>query len=105
MEEKPFGPTIVGMKMPEDMIDELNADCEFVTRPENFHRFDYSKELIGQIKLQARMNELRLSPDIMPWFISPNISMQIYLWTYKTLGTIVLWIIQNTIHIMYIRQV
>ena len=69
MEEKPFGPTIIGMKMPEDMIDELNADCEFVTRPENFHRFDYSKELIGQIKLQARMNELRLSPDIMPWFI------------------------------------
>ena len=58
MEEKPFGPTIVGTRMTQDMVDELNVDCEFVTRPENFDRFDYSKELIGQIKLQARSTKL-----------------------------------------------
>ena len=73
MEQKPFGPTIVGVKMPDSIVKKLNKDCEYVTAPENFDKFDYSKELIGQIKLQAKLNQGISNPEIglfANWFIN-----------------------------------
>ena len=63
----PFGPKICGLKMPQDLIDALNNDCEMVTEPKQHTKYDNSYNLIGQIKVQAKFSG-RWLPKHKHWF-------------------------------------
>jgi hypothetical protein len=48
-----FGPKVLGWKLDENLITEMNKDCVYVTHTDNYTHFDRTQTLIGQIKLQA----------------------------------------------------
>ena len=63
----PFGPKICGWKMPEEIIDILNQDCEDVTAPDNIDTYINSYNLIGQIGVQADFGS-KVSAECLSWF-------------------------------------
>lgn len=66
----PFGPKICGWKMPQNLIDEMNKDCEKVTSTTEINQYDYSNELIGQIKKQAQFSFRRDLGNVhINWFL------------------------------------
>tara|TARA_B100000475_G_C14882296_1_gene266727 strand:- start:41 stop:679 length:639 start_codon:yes stop_codon:yes gene_type:complete len=63
-----LGPRILGWTIPEKFVNELNKDCENVTKPENFEEHDFSKSLIGQIEIQAGFGD-GLSSECDQWLL------------------------------------
>mgnify|MGYP003136777161 CR=1 FL=1 len=57
---RPFGPIIAKFKIPDDIIADMNIDCEHVTNSDQLADHDMSSTLIGQINLQAQMSKYML---------------------------------------------
>jgi len=58
--EKPFGPSIGRCKLPQELIDDFNKDCDgIIADKEKSKLHDYSDSLVGNVK-----QELLISPKI-----------------------------------------
>jgi hypothetical protein len=65
----PFGPVIGMTKIPADMLEQFNTDCEFVTDPQRSDEYDNSKNLIAQIKSQTKFSKSMMNSKNVKWCI------------------------------------
>jgi hypothetical protein len=57
---RPFGPTIGHCKLPQELIDDFNKDCDDIVGDKEKSKFhDFSDDLVGNVK-----QELTISPEV-----------------------------------------